>query len=337
MNTPNLSLRSWLRDLVRGWEAFWFTPSDPATLALIRMLTGAMLFYTHLVWTIDLEGFFGAHGWLSKDFVYRYHDSPFAWSHLYWIDSPFLLWASHLATLVVFVALMVGFFSRWAAVLAFLLTVSYAHRAAGSLFGLDQINGFLALYLMLGPCGDAFSVDQWLRKRKLTGTSPPSVSANLAVRLMQLHLCLVYMFAGLGKLLGDSWWEGTALWGAFANYEYQTIDMTWLAAWPGLVNLMTHVTLIWEVSYVALVWPRLTRPIVLMLSVPLHLGIALCMGMTTFGLIMMIANLAFIPPAYVRHIAHKLWPDKNGTLAVKPRESLASSPHARRKRRKGVH
>jgi len=41
-----------------------------------------------------------------------------------------------------------------------------------------------------------------------------------------------------------------------ANLEYQSLDMTWLATWP----------------------------LVLVLAVPLHLGIAVAMWMITFGL-----------------------------------------------------
>ena len=32
----------------------------------------------------------------------------------------------------------------------------------------------------------------------------------------------------------------------------------------------------------------------LLLAIPLHLGIGLCMGMLEFGLVMLIANLAFV-------------------------------------------
>lgn len=303
MNTLRNSISAWWCDLRQGWDQFWFTPTDAATLGLIRILAGAMLLYTHCVWTFELQSFFGTDGWLSNEFVYRYHDSTFAWSHLYSLtQNPTLLWLTHCLALLVFVALMVGWKSRIAAVAAFLLTVSYAHRASGALFGLDQINGFLVMYLMLGPCGDAFSVDNWLRRKKSQSTLPPSTSANVAIRLIQVHLCIVYLFAGLGKLFGESWWDGTALWGAFANHEYQTLDMTWLATSITLVNVLTHVTLFWEVSYAALIWNRITRPIMLCLAIPLHLGIAVCMGMVTFGLVMLIANIAFVSPALVRRL-----------------------------------
>jgi len=287
-----------------GWNRFWFTPCDPATLGMIRLLAGGMLLYTHLVWGLDLVGFLGSHGRLSPEFVQQLNGSPFAWSYLFAVASPHWLLGLHAVALVVLLLFTLGVASRVTSVLAFLVTVSYAHRASGALFGLDQINGMLALYLMVGPSGRAYSIDRWWAGRRTGQPSAgqPLVSANVAIRLIQLHMCLIYLVAGCGKLLGASWWEGTALWGALANLEYQTWDMTWLAGCPLVINFVTQLTLAWEVSYAALVWPRLTRPLVLALAVPLHLGIAVGMGMITFGLVMLIGNLAFVSPALVRGV-----------------------------------
>ena len=149
----------------------------------------------------------------------------------------------------------------------------------------------------------------------------PSISANIAIRLIQLHLCIIYLFAGVSKLQGPAWWNGTALWNAVANLEYQSIDMTWLAGWPILINVLTHVTIVWEVSYAALIWPRLTRPLMLLLAIPLHLGIALCLGMTTFGLAMLIANLSFVPPEHVRAIL-----GRGETNPVEPETDIEADP-----------
>jgi hypothetical protein len=160
----------------------------------------------------------------------------------------------------------------------------------------------LALYLAVGPSGDAYSLDRWRASRRAGQALPVrhSWTANLAIRLIQLHMCIVYFFAAVAKLVGMAWWDGTALWMAFGNLEYQSMDMTWLAGWPLLINVMTHVTVAWELTYWALVWPRLSRPIVIALAVPLHMGIAICLGMITFGLAMLIGNLAFVPPWLVR-------------------------------------
>jgi hypothetical protein len=290
-----------------GWNRFWFTPTDPATLCLIRVLAGGMLLYTHLVWTIGLNDFLGPGGWLSAEAVRSFQrNSAYTWSYFWLLDSHPLRWLAHLAALGVFASLMVGWFSRTASVLAYLATVSYVHRLPGSLFGLDQINGLLAMYLMVGPSGARYSVDRWLRLHKagaMRGQADvvqPSVSANIAIRLIQLHMCVIYFFAGISKLQGPAWWNGSALWGAVANLEYQSLDMTWLAAWPLTIAAMTHVTVLWELSYPALVWPRFTRPLMLSLAAPLHLGIALFLGMPTFGLVMLIGNAAFVSPWLVR-------------------------------------
>jgi hypothetical protein len=78
------------------------------------------------------------------------------------------------------------------------------------------------------------------------------------------------------------------------------MDMTWLAKHPLLLNFMTHATVFWELSYCALVWPRLTRPWVLLMAVFVHGGIIFALGMPTFGLVMLIGNLAFVSPQTVR-------------------------------------
>ena len=72
------------------------------------------------------------------------------------------------------------------------------------------------------------------------------------------------------------------------NFNWQTGRYFWA--------FVAHLTVAWELSYCVLVWPRLTRPLVLALAVPLHLGIALFLGMITFGLVMLIGNLAFVFP-----------------------------------------
>jgi hypothetical protein len=191
-------------------------------------------------------------------------------------------------------------------ILALIATLSYIGRVPGSLFGLDQINLLIAMYLAVGPCGAAYSLDRLLRKRRAEQagrTIPeiePSVGANIALRLMQLHMCVIYAFAGTSKLMGTSWWNGTAMWQAFASLEYQSLDMTWLAWWPRTVNFLTHLTILWEVFYCVLVWPRQLRPWIIALAVPLHLGIGVCLGMMTFGVAMIIANIAFVSPALVR-------------------------------------
>ncbi len=287
--------KTWYRDSAELWDRFWFTPRAPHTLAVIRILAGMMLFYTHLVWSFDLLAFLGPHSWITADLSQQLHQGTWAWSYLWYVESPVVLWALHLAALVVFAMFTVGCCTRVTAVLAWFITLNYCHRLTGAMFGLDQVNTMLAMYLMIGPAGAVYSLDHWWQRRRGTASSVTgSISGNIAIRLIQLHLCVIYLFGGIGKMRGESWWDGMAVWFAVANYEYQSLDMTWLAEWPILIAVLTHITVFWETFYCALVWHRVTRPIMLAIAVAVHGGIALFLGMITFGTAMLIANLAFV-------------------------------------------
>lgn len=299
-NLPKL-LRDYGREWLDGWNRFWFSPVESGTLGLIRLCAGLLIFYTHLVWSLELAAFFGEGGLLPEQYRGLMADGPsWAWSHFDWLPSQAWLWPVHLAGLAVMLAFAAGFCTRVTSVLTALLVISYANRATGALFGLDQINGMLALYLAIGPCGDRFSVDALLRRRKGGSNPRPKTSGNIALRLIQIHMCIIYLFAGMGKLQGITWWNGQALWGAVASYEYQTVDLTFLAGQMWLVNLLTWGTVAWEASYPFLIWHRLTRPLMLGAAVAVHLGIGMFMGMMTFGIAMIIGNLAFVPPQVFR-------------------------------------
>jgi hypothetical protein len=287
---------------VRGWNAFWFTPAEPHSLALIRIGTGLMLLYTHLIWSLGLDAFLGNHPWFSFEQITDWQGGSLYWSYWNWINVAWLRWAVHIAGLIIFALLTVGWHTRVTSVLAFLVTVSYAHRFAGATFGLDQVNGLLAMYLMFGRAGDAYSVDAYLARRRGTPSPTLAVSTNVAVRLLQCHMCVMYIFAGISKIPGETWQNGTALWFAFANHEYQSIDMTWVKNHELLVNFLTLGSIAWELTYAAFIWPKLTRPIVLAIAVAVHLGIGVCMGMLTFGLAMVLGNVAFVAPCVVRQI-----------------------------------
>jgi Vitamin K-dependent gamma-carboxylase len=296
------------RSVAADWNAFWYTPADPALLGLIRVLTGLMLLYTHAVWGLALADFFGPSSWLSSDLVRMLAADQYSYSFWFWVPVR-AMWVAHVVSMVILFLFTVGLWSRVTSVLALVVAISYVNRVPAALFGLDQINVMLTLYLAIGPCGQALSLDRWLSTRKLgAGALPsaPSAQANLALRLIQVHMCVIYFFAGVSKLQGPSWWSGEAMWRAFANLEYQSLDMTWLAWHPWLVNLMTHVSVLWEISFCVLIWMKLWRPLMLIGAVVLHIGIGACLGMWTFGLVMLIGCASFLPGELVHKLVTSL-------------------------------
>ena len=282
----------WLREWGREWNRFWFTPADPLPLAVIRIATGLLLAWSMAVWMLDADAFFGRSGWQSTENVWRSNDQPWQWSWYFAAPSPVGIRILAGTTLAAAVLLTIGLFTPLAALIAAAGLISAVNRAPLNVFGFDDTLGMLLIPLVIGPSGATLSLDS----RLWPGSCPkPSVRAAIALRLLQVHLCVVYFFSGCGKLLGASWWEGTALWGAAANVQYRTLDLTWLARHPLFTNAITLLTVFWEASYPALVWPRLTRPLVLAMAVLVHLGIGLAMGMMEFGLAMIVANAAFVP------------------------------------------
>ena len=284
------------QSVAADWNKFWYTPSSPALLGVIRIMTGLMLVYTHAVWGLALREFFSSTGWLSPALVRRMHENQYHYSFWYLVPDDWI-WPAYALSMVVFALFTVGLFTRVTSILSLLAAVSYANRVPAALFGLDQINIMLNLYLAIGPSGAAFSLDRWLARKRSGSTAPaaPSAGANLAIRLIQVHMCVIYFFAGISKLQGPSWWDGEAMWRAFANFEYQSLDMTWLAWHPWVVNAMSHVSVFWEMSFCVLIWQKRFRPLVLSGAVVLHAGIGACLGMWTFGLIMLVGCASFLP------------------------------------------
>lgn len=300
------AVRSYFAGLVSHWDRFWFNPIDPAVLCAIRVVTGFLLFWTHLVWTFDLLAFFGAEGWIPPEMSERMNATRMAFGFFDMTQTPWAVWTFHVLSLIVFFMLMIGWFSRVVSVASYLAAISYAlHVTPGAFFGLDKINCLLAMYVMLGPCGERYSLDRLLRIRRGNVLADPddvnvSWNANLALRLIQVHLCVIYLFGGLGKLRGNQWWDGGGIWFSIANVEYRSIDMTWLVHALWLVDLLCHATVFFELFYCCLIWNRWARPWVLLTALGVHGFIGLGMGMPEFALAMLAANMAFLSTGFVR-------------------------------------
>jgi hypothetical protein len=299
---------NFVNDWVDHWNNFWFKPVNPLPVCILRVLVGGMLLYTHCIWGIALEEFFGGTGWNDAAVISAVREGGGAPS-FWWYVPPDSLLLVHWICHAVIVCYLVGLGGRVTAVAAWAVAVSYANRSALSNFGLDQILCILTLYLMIAPSTKYLSLDYvinrlWQRRdknpaRRLAAGNGlyRSSAANVTIRLIQVHLCIIYLWAGLGKLQGEAWWNGQAVWLALANQEYQSFDMTWLASYPRLLELLTHATIAWELSFAFLVWPRQTRAIMLMIGAGMHLGIGAFLGMWTFGLIMIFSYVAFVPAA----------------------------------------
>lgn len=309
---------------VRGWNRFVFEPADPTPLGLIRLGVGLLLTWSVLVYGFDLAGFFGSTGWMNLEVVQAFRNDPdaqpnYTWSFWFLVPDALLrpVWV---ACLGVSLAFTVGYWSRTTAVLSWIIAVSIARRAPISLYGFDDILSTWLLYLAFtGASGQSVSLDRFLARWKqnrldlrqrrkdgrwspVPGLPRPTVSANIGLRLIQCHLALIYGMSGLAKFRDVGWWDGTAIWGTLASSEFRLFDLTWLAAYPVALNLMTHAALFLEVVYPALIWVKPVRPLILAGVIAMHLGIALTLGLFEFALAMLTANLAFFSGPWLRSL-----------------------------------
>lgn len=344
----------------RGWNRFWFTPSDPIALGPLRIGAGLIAFYLVATYGPDLETFFGRDGLLpvetlrSLEEQVRQNDylrpslpatiretlpRRYGFSYLNQFHDRSELWAAHITGLVVLALFTAGCFTRLTSVLSLVVFLSYIHRGPMLTSQVEPILAFVMFYLCLGPAGRSMSVDRWFAARRaadpppvtrptsvsrpVTGVArdaksaqlspvPTSVAATVSVRLIQVHLTVVYAMMGIGKLAGEVWWNGLGVWWLIARPEMRLVDMTWLASLPKLVAAWTHAQVVFELGFAVFIWNRTARPLLLGLSVVAWLLLAPVSGLVTFCLMMLVANLAFVSPSWWR----SLWPYGRDTDAA---------------------
>lgn len=306
---------SYLAELSAGignsWNRFWFTPADPLPLAVLRIGTGLLGFYFLSSHTADLIRWFGPHGILPIEAIRDLtsdmrNQTVWRLSYFNFTDAPILLWTLHALGMAILAALTVGFMTRLTSVLSLVVVLSYVHRAPFITGQMEPVLTMLLCYLCLGPAGQRLSVDRLIfggKTRTLPDMSEASWGANVALRLVQVHLSGFYLMMGFSKLAGATWWSGTAAWLLVAQTESRLFDgLDSLHRFEFLVNFLTHAIVLFEISFGVFIWNRLARPLLLMIAIPMWLLLAVLSANLAFCGAMLVANLAFVPADFWRDL-----------------------------------
>src|SRR5207249_1002629 len=104
----------------------------------------------------------------------------------------FLVW---LAILDAALLLLIGLFSRGAAIATWCLHVASVKSGGLLAYGVDNFTTIGLFYLMVAPLPDRWSMDYRSRKIPLKNGQ----LHGFFRRVLQLHLCLIYFFGGLAK------------------------------------------------------------------------------------------------------------------------------------------
>lgn len=271
-----------------GWRDFWFRPADPRPLAAVRIATGLVLAYWFVAYSVDLIAFFGPAGLAPLAFTAE-HWGAGKVSLLFVTDAPAWLWTVHVAAVVAAAALTIGVGGRLAALASWAFLLSYANRAP-QLTGLfEPTAAFVLLYLWIGPCGQALAIG---RKE-----SPlPSIGANIAARLLQIHLAAWFGLSAMAKYSDSAWWDGSAMWRLAVREAGPLVDLTALHASPFLWNAWTHVVPAFELAFAILIWHVSLRPLLLVAMPFVLIGPALLTGELAYYWLICGAALVFAPP-----------------------------------------
>jgi uncharacterized membrane protein len=171
-------------------------------------------------------------------------------------------------------------------------------------YGADNFMTMGLFYLMLSPLPTRFSLDHRLVKTK---PKDPQL-LGFWRRVLQLHLCLVYFFGGLGKSLGSGWWDGSNLWRALTRPPFDIVSPDILIRFKYLLPILGISIVLIELGYVFFIWMKKTRFIWLGCIVGMHIAIAVTMGMYLFALVMIVLNLAAFgaDPGFVERSFRKI-------------------------------
>jgi len=289
MYEHNGGTRRGLPALGKSWQGFWFGPQPMYTLGLVRIAFGALaVLWTLWLWPLLFE-MFGSNGIAPQRPAIAYTWGIFD----VWSSNPAVL-LGWVLLLVASIALMVGWHARFAAVVVFVLILSFQRRDPWFFNAGDAVVRIEALFIALSPCGAALSLDQ--RRRTGSFWSAQTLPA-WPIRLMQVQMSIIYVVCVQTKLSGQTWLDGTAVSYALRLEDMQRVPVPdFISTNAPLMNAATWGTLLVELALGVLVWNKRCRPWVLAGGVLLHLGIDLNIEIGIFSYAMMVLYVAWIAP-----------------------------------------
>jgi uncharacterized membrane protein YphA (DoxX/SURF4 family) len=188
--------------------------------------------------------------------------------------------------------LVIGMFSRASAIIAWFLHLCATKSGTLFPYGMDNFMTIGLFYLMISPLPDRYSVDQ--RLRHLPSKNPCLL--GFFRRILQLHLCLIYFFAGITKCLGGGWWDGSNMWRALTKPSFNIISPDVLVRLQPFLIVAGITVCLTEIGYPVFIWFRKTRLIWFSTILAMHLAIGVLMGMYLFASVMIILNTAAFGP-----------------------------------------
>ena len=284
-----------ISSLYKRLYSFFNDPVSPAPLAIFRILIATFTLLQAILWFNDWLAFVGHDGWIQweisqaliSDLTLHIAKVYNLFSFLSISEDGFVMGFFWVYVSSAFF-LLIGLFTKFFSLLTFLCHYILMCTIEVYVYGVDIFLQIALFYIMLMPVARVYSLDTLL-KRVPTG---PSWEVTLSQRVLQIHMCLIYLSAGFEKLISFEWWSGNVIWRSVVQPDFKQYDLTWLADKPWLFITLSWFTITVESLYCIGVWVPKVRVFWLFAIIGLHIGISVFLGLWLFGLIMILLSVA---------------------------------------------
>jgi len=294
----------WLPWPLSRWS-WWTEPVRAERLAALRIGFALVLLVDVLVQYLPhYADFFGAGSLGSPEVFAGRSQGHWHWSALRGIEDSRLFLPVLLAWAGSAVWLLVGWQPRWAALVAWILSISILNLNYYLHNGGDRIRNIVLFYLILTPCGAVWSLDSFFRRRKArpaplithhSSLITPVLISPWALRLLFIQMALIYFLNGFYKLVGPGWRAGETLQYVMGNVQWARWSFAQLPLPYPCIQALTWLVLFWELLFPLLVAMRPFRTLTLWVGVLLHIGLAVSLQLGLFSFYMLCLYLPLVP------------------------------------------
>jgi len=292
---------------------------DARGLAVLRMAVAVIGLLDLALRLPDLADHFTDRGTLTRTDALQWFRGYHDWTislHLIGgsLWSQIALFSLHAAALL---ALLLGWRTRAASVVAWLMVLSLTVRNPYLSYGGDILLRSLLFWLMLVPAGRAWSLDA------RAGDATHRACSTIACAGLLLQVWLVLFMAGLPKLGTDVWQQGLGL--AYAlDQEETTRPLGWIVRdFPALTRAMSHATLVVELGVSSLLW--LPVPAIRFVAIAvwwaLLLGITATIDVHLLPALTAAGMVVFVPPSAWDVVERRLPSFAGGSATGAPQQA----------------
>jgi hypothetical protein len=272
------------------WNSFFFKEAPVEGLAIFRILLGLLALTTFLQDSLILNDLWGQMGLQSTETMMKNYSFPILSIFQYLRLTDNLLFALVILQLLALFSFTIGFKTKVANWVAFILMVSFHQRNINILSSADLLMRIMFMLMLFSPSGNAYSLDSIIARLK--GAPLKRNHPRWAMRLIQIQIAVVYVSTVLAKAKGITWLDGSAVYYATRLSDLTRFTVPVILDSVFMIKLITWSTLVIELALGTIIFIDEFRKELIIFGIIFHLGIEYMMSIPQFEWLMIVCLLA---------------------------------------------